>query len=56
MKYIDLTTDLQRQAISEVKKHYEQMKNSMIYGEKPSWDELMLAMKNLQEMVRMCGC
>lgn len=34
------------------KSDYEQMKNSMIYGEKPSWDELMLAMRNLQEMVR----
>jgi len=38
------------------KSDYEQMKSSMIYGEKPSWNELMMAMKNLQEMVRMCGC
>lgn len=34
------------------KTDYEQMMGSMIYGEKPSWDELMLAMKELQERVR----
>ena len=34
------------------KTDYEQMMGSMIYGEKPSWDELMQAMKELQERVR----
>ena len=34
------------------KTDYEQMMGSMIYGEKPSWDELMLAMKELQGRVR----
>ena len=34
------------------KTDYEQMMSSMIYGEKPSWDELMQAMKELQERVR----
>ena len=36
------------------KADYEQMMGSMIYGEKPSWDELMVAMKELQERVRNC--
>lgn len=31
---------------------YEQMMGSMIYGEKPTWDELMAAMKELQVRVR----
>ena len=31
---------------------YEQMMSAMIYGEKPTWDELMVAMKELQERVR----
>ena len=34
------------------KTDYEQMMSAMIYGEKPSWDELMQAMKELQERVR----
>ena len=34
------------------KSDYEQMMSAMIYGEKPSWDELMVAMKELQERVR----
>ena len=34
------------------KTDYEQMMGSMIYGEKPTWDELMQAMKELQERVR----
>ena len=36
------------------KTDYEQMMGSMIYGEKPTWDELMQAMKELQERVRKC--
>ena len=36
------------------KTDYEQMMGNMIYGEKPSWDELMQAMKDLQESVRNC--
>ena len=36
------------------KTDYEQMMGSMIYGEKPTWDELMMAMKELQERVRNC--
>lgn len=31
---------------------YEQMMGNMIYGDKPTWDELMSAMKELQERVR----
>ena len=31
---------------------YEQMMGAMIYGAKPSWDELMQAMKELQSRVR----
>jgi len=31
---------------------YEFMRNAMIYGEKPTWDELIQAMKELQERVR----
>lgn len=34
------------------KTDYEQMMSAMIYGEKPSWDKLMEAMKELQERVR----
>ena len=34
------------------KTDYEQMMSAMIYGDKPSWDELMQAMKELQERVR----
>lgn len=34
------------------KTDYEQMMSAMIYGEKPTWDELMMAMKELQERVR----
>lgn len=34
------------------KSDYEQMMSAMIYGEKPTWDELMQAMKELQERVR----
>lgn len=34
------------------KTDYEQMMSAMIYGEKPTWDELMVAMKELQERVR----
>ena len=34
------------------KSDYEQMMSAMIYGEKPSWDELMVAMKELQERVK----
>lgn len=34
------------------KSDYEQMMSAMIYGEKPSWDELMEAMMELQEKVR----
>lgn len=34
------------------KTDYEQMMGSMIYGDKPTWDELMSAMKELQERVR----
>lgn len=34
------------------KTDYEQMMGNMIYGEKPTWDELMVAMNELQERVR----
>lgn len=34
------------------KADYEQMMSSMIYGDKPSWDELIVAMTELQERVR----
>lgn len=34
------------------KADYELMMGAMIYGKKPSWDELMVAMKELQERVR----
>lgn len=34
------------------KTDYELMMSAMIYGEKPSWDELMQAMKELQKRVR----
>lgn len=34
------------------KTDYEQMMGNMIYGDKPTWDELMSAMKELQERVR----
>jgi len=31
---------------------YENMCEAMIYGDKPTWDELMLTMQNLQSKVR----
>ena len=31
---------------------YEAMKEAMIYGSKPTFEELMKAMKELQEVVR----
>ena len=36
------------------KADYEQMMTAMIYGEKPSWKELMEAMNDLQKKVRDC--
>jgi len=44
---------LPREDIMEAwRRDYENMCDAMIYGEKPSWDELMQAMKELQERVR----
>lgn len=34
------------------KTDYESMCRTMIYGEKPTWTELMATMKDLQERVR----
>lgn len=34
------------------KHDYENMRDAMIYGEKPTWDELMDAMELLQKKVR----
>lgn len=40
--------------ISAWKQDYEQMMIAMIYGEKPTWDELMKEMETLQTRVRSC--
>lgn len=34
------------------RRDYENMRDAMIYGDKPTWNELMQAMKELQERVR----
>lgn len=50
-----LSLAIPMEVISQWKADYERMCRTMIYGEKPSWDELMEAMKVLQERVRSSG-
>lgn len=34
------------------RKDYESMRTSMIYGDSPSWQELMDSLNNLQEQIK----
>lgn len=47
-----LSLEIPTEVVPQWKADYERMCRTMIYGEKPSWDELMVAMKELQERVR----
>ena len=47
-----LSLEIPTEVVPQWKADYERMCRTMIYGEKPSWYELMRAMKELQERVR----
>ena len=47
-----LSLEIPEEIVPQWKSDYERMCRTMIYGETPTWNELMVAMKELQERVR----
>ena len=53
MRFLNLPVAGRRAVIMEDwRRDYENMRDAMIYGDKPTWEELMDAMEQLQMRVR----